>query len=146
VASKEAQIDAQADADDKRDEVDDPYEEEGDKLEIEEELAFDFGDGLVVDRMNMMRGFEDDDYPIRSGKTAKEKMTSPSAKEESETTFVAYPRSCSFAWSNRGHLVTFSYHKYDFTKLENKPQTTKKNQTKFPKEIPGKDFDWKFYF
>jgi hypothetical protein len=61
---------------------------------------------------------------------------------------VAYPRSCGFAWSKRGHLVTFSFHKYDYTKLDNKTQIEgqKSVQQKFPKEIKGTDFDWKFYF
>jgi len=72
----------------------------------------------------------------------------PKTKEDNFKNFVAYPRSCSFAWNNRGNLVTFSYHKYDYTKLENKKKIEgeKKNQQKFPKEIQGKDFDWKFYF
>ena len=71
---------------------------------------------------------------------------------------IPYPRSCSFAWNNRGHLVTFAYHKYDFNKLEktnskknnssgkSKEKDGKNHKSLFPKELPGSNYDFKQFF
>ena len=42
----------------------------------------------------------------------------PLSTSSSRQTIIPYPRTCSFAWSSRGQLVTFAYHKYDLNRLK----------------------------
>lgn len=35
---------------------------------------------------------------------------------------IPYPRTSSFAWSNKGKLVTFAYQKYDFNNMDKTSQ------------------------
>ena len=71
-------------------------------------------------------------------------------QSSSKQRIIPYPRSSSFAWSNRGQLVTFAYHKYDFNKMEkiseakSATKSKEKNQRSLnPKGIPETGFDFK---
>lgn len=79
-------------------------------------------------------------------------------QKKQKNSVIPYPRSCAFAWNNRGQLVTFSYYKYDFSKLsktknnnnfenQNSSKAKDRHQKSFSaKEIPGADYDFKSFF
>ena len=56
--------------------------------------------------------------------------------------FMPYPRTSGFAWSRRGHMVTYSYDKYDFSNLKKSEESVKNNRHVNSKEIPAQNFKW----
>ena len=68
---------------------------------------------------DIQKAFDFEDFSkALSKQRVKEKTTSTNlAKIEESETVIAYPRTCGFAWSNRGFLVTYSFQKYDHSKL-----------------------------
>ena len=79
-------------------------------------------------------------------------------QKKQKNSVIPYPRSCALAWNNRGQLVTFSYHKYDFSKLtktknnhnfenQNSGKTKDRHQKyAHSREFPGADYDFKQFF
>ena len=54
---------------------------------------------------------------------------SNSAQKKKREIFVPYPRTALCTWSNRGTLLTYSYKKYEFNRIEkNQPKDFEQNK------------------